>query len=94
MFYSQPSLNQFMIIFTIFLLNWNRTRYDNVDDLKIKNGLGIERDVMGRGVQGGEVDGGESCWEWQKNLEWTEKKMMVEELNLKVGKKLENLWWS
>ena len=36
-----------MIVYTIFRLNWNRTRYDNVDDLKIKNGLVIERYVLG-----------------------------------------------
>ena len=29
-----------MIVFTILRLNRNRTRYDNVDDAKIKNGLG------------------------------------------------------
>ena len=29
-----------MIVFTIFRLNRNRTRYDNVDDLKIKIGFG------------------------------------------------------
>ena len=31
-----------MIVFTIFRLNRNRKRCDNVDDLKIKNGSGIE----------------------------------------------------
>ena len=57
-----------MIAYTIFRLNWNRMRYDNVDGLKIKNGLGIERDVLrcaGKRVVGGErwreLDGGESC---------------------------------
>ena len=32
--------NQNVIGFTIFRLKMNRTRYDNVDDAKIKNGLG------------------------------------------------------
>ena len=34
--------NQNVIVFTIFRLNMNRTRYDNVDDLKIKNNWGRE----------------------------------------------------
>ena len=36
-----------MIVFTIFRLNSNRPRHDNVDDLKIKKRLGIEMEVFG-----------------------------------------------
>ena len=57
-----------MIVYTIFRLIWNQTRYDKDDGSKIKNGLGIERDVLryaGKRVVGGgrwrELEGGESC---------------------------------
>ena len=35
-----------MIIFTILRFNRNRKRYDNVDDMKIKNGWGVGRDGL------------------------------------------------
>ena len=55
-----------MIVHTIFRLNRNRTRYNNVDDLKIKNGWWIEKDVLGCvGKESGwveEGDGGGRGW--------------------------------
>ena len=42
-----------MIVFTIFRSNRNRTRYDNVDDLEIKNGSGIESELFMMCWEGG-----------------------------------------